>query len=160
MNMRKIMIFSILIAIGILALSYLSLYAQTDDDEIGELIEKLTEDLDSPYEPVRIKAVRELSKILDRRVANPLIYALKDESKFVRMEACKGLGELKHPRAVEPMGILLLKEEETYVRKECAWALGNMGFVEALPYLYKQLEVEEKLIVRKAIEHAIDLLED
>jgi HEAT repeat protein len=158
--MRKFFIFSILIALALFVFSYVTLYAQNDDDDIGDLIEELTNDLDSPYEPVRIRAVKELSKILDRRVVNPLIYALKDESEFVRLEACKGLGELKHPRAVEPMGMLLLKEEETFVRKECAWALGNMGFVEALPYLYKQLEKEEKLIVRKAIEHAIDILED
>ncbi|MFW5800334.1 MAG: HEAT repeat domain-containing protein [Spirochaetota bacterium] len=127
-------------------------------DETGDLIEQYRKDLDSPYVPVRLNAVKELSKILDRRCADPLIYALNDESQFVRKEACTGLGKLKHPRAVEPLGLLLLKEEKTIVRKECAWALGNMGFVDAIPYLEKQLEKEESLMVKVEIEKALELL--
>ncbi len=154
--MKKKMICFVLLFLFIF--QAISLYCQ-DDDEIAKLIAKYTEDLESPYVSVRLNAVKELSKLLDRRTVTPLIYALNDESQFVRKEACTGLGELKHPRAVEPLGELLLKEKKVYVRKECAWALGNMGFQDALPYLKKQLKVEESLLVKNEIKKAIEKLE-
>lgn len=150
--MKKIILF-IIMALVVLS-GLFSLYA----DDTDAYIAKLRRDLDSSSEAIRIKAVKELSKILDRKVADPLIYALRDESRFVRKQACIGLGELKHPRAVKPLGRLLLKEDDDFVRKECALALGDMGFADALPYLEKQLEDEESLIVKFAIKKAIKKL--
>lgn len=152
--MRKIIITTLLV-IGLLP--FTTIFC---DDSIDALINKYTEDLNSEYMPVRLNAVKALSKILDRKVVNPLIKALYDENKFVRKEACSGLGYLKHPRAVKPLGKLLIKDEEMIVRKECAWALGNMGFVDALPYLEKQLEKEESLSVELEIKKAIEKLND
>ncbi len=151
--MKKILV---AIFITIFSVGFISLYSGDTDTYIS----KLRKDLDHPSDAVRIKAVKELSKILDRKVVDPLIYALNDESKFVRKQACIGLGSLKHPRAVNPLGKLLLREEEDFVRKECASALGDMGFADALPYLEKQFEDEESLIVKFAIKEAIKRLND
>ncbi len=145
---------------SIVIIMYSNINLNAQSDEISDLIDKYTKELGSPHDVVRLNAVKALSKILDKRVVNPLIKSLEDENKFVRKEACHGLGMLKHPRAVDPLGMLLLEEVETYVKLECAWALGNMDFAEALPYLYKQLEREKKMAVRNEIKKAIKVLEN
>lgn len=153
-NTKFVLVFCVILII------FLPTQVFCQEDETDELIAKYSQELKSSYEAVRLNAVKQLSKILDRKVVTPLIYALNDESKFVRKEACTGLGNLKHPRAVKPLGLLLLREDEIYVKRECTWALGNMGFVEAIPYLEKQLKTEESLLVIIEIKKALKKLYD
>jgi HEAT repeat protein len=55
-----------------------------------------------------------------------LIADLKDRSWQIRWYAASALGEMKEPRAVEPLIGILKNDRNGYVRAMAAWALGKI----------------------------------
>ena len=58
---------------------------------------------DGKFDREKLSAVKMLALMKDARVVDAFITVLKDENVEVRKEAAKALGELKDPRAVEPL---------------------------------------------------------
>ena len=69
----------------------------------------------------RVDAANALGRIGDIRAVEPLIEALKDEDKEVRMEAADALGLIGDTRAIDPLQQLL--EDESGVRNHAANAI-------------------------------------
>lgn len=81
---------------------------------------------------VRLKAVRALRELKDKRAVEPLIEALRDygsleDSGSIRFLAASALGELEDRRAIEPL-IQTLKDESKVVRRYAAEALDRLGW--------------------------------
>jgi HEAT repeat protein len=55
-----------------------------------------------------------------------LIDDLKDPSWQIRWYAASALGEMKEPRALEPLIAMLKNDQNGYVRAMAAWALGKI----------------------------------
>ena len=66
-----------------------------------------------------------LGELGDARGVEPLIAALKDESKYVRHFAAEALGKLGDARGVEPLRELL-GDEDDGIRKGAAEALKRL----------------------------------
>jgi hypothetical protein len=64
-----------------------------------------------------------------------LIDALRQPDRWVRIYAADALGELRDPRAVQPLGMLLADEEDQSVRMSVLSALYEIGDERALRYL-------------------------
>ena len=73
-----------------------------------------------------MSATYALGHIKNKRAVKPLINALKDEDKDIRIFAAISLGRIKDDRAVEPL-INAIKDEDRFVRYWSAIALGKMG---------------------------------
>ncbi len=121
-----------------------------------ELIETLADGEASSYSQQR--AVRELGKLKDERIVEPLISALKAEDRYVRREAAKILGELGFPAAVEPL-IEALGDSEEYVRRNAIAALGALGDERAVEPL-KQLLEDKSYSTRSAAEKSLRAVEE
>ena len=77
------------------------------------------------------------------------IAALKDGDVEVRMNAVQALGEIKDPRAVEPL-IAALKDMYKYVRGNAARALGEISDQRAVEPLIVALKDENEYVRRQA----------
>lgn len=78
-----------------------------------------------------------------------LINDLKDESWQIRWYAAQALGEIKNPRAVEPLAVAL-KDKNVYVRAMAAWALGEIKDRRAVKPLIDALSDQIKDVRKKA----------
>jgi HEAT repeat protein len=77
---------------------------------------------------LREEAVEALAMIGGSRTIEPLIFALADNNKWVRLKAAKILKTLKDPKTIEPF-IQALKDEDRDVRGVAVKALGSFGDV-------------------------------
>jgi HEAT repeat protein len=100
-----------------------------------------------------------VEKMKARRDVKGLIKALgykKDE--YVRRYTARALGEIKDPRAVEPL-IAALKDAEWIVREAAAYALGEIKDPRAVEPLIAALK-DENEYVRKAAAYALGEIKD
>ena len=110
------------------------------------------------YSGVRYAVTEALVKI-GAPAMEPLIAALKDKDSKdsdVRQAAAEALGEIKDPRAVEPL-IAALGDESSGVRLAAAKSLGEIKDPRAVEPLSAALKDENKY-VRRAAAHALDRL--
>lgn len=150
-------------------------------DEVPALIIVLKEDKD---EDIRKSAAYVLGEIGDKRAVEPLIYTLKDKSKWdrgsvsaarVRASAAAALGKIGDKRAVEPLIDAVNNDEG--VSRSAARALGNLDVddkrvVELVELLIKALSDKDSNIResaaaalgeigdKRAVEPLIDALND
>ena len=106
----------------------------------------------------RRSSARELGKMKDPRVVEPLITALKDPDTGVRFVAAEALGDIKDRRAVEPL-IAALKDQEYLVRSDAAGALGDIEDRSAIDPLIVALE-DTNPRVRSAAARALGDIKD
>jgi HEAT repeat protein len=98
----------------------------------------------------RGSAIKALKNIGDRAV-EPMIVALNDENKNVRIFAADVLGEIKDSRAVEPL-ITALRDENVEVRVKTVEALGKIKHPSVLKSLTVALRDENSKVRVKAVE--------
>ncbi len=79
------------------------------------------------YVEVQKLAAEELSKRCDRSVLTLLIEALTDSDSFARVLACRVVGKLGDPKAINSL-VPLLRDESTDVRSAAASALTILGW--------------------------------
>ncbi len=121
-----------------------------------ELIETLADESASSYSQQRV--VRELARLGDERVVEPLVLALKSEDHYVRREAAKALGGMGSPAAVEPL-IEALGDSEEYVRRNAITALGVFGDERAIEPLKEALE-DKSYLTRSDAEKSLRAIEE
>ena len=112
------------------------------------------------YSGVRYAVTEALVKI-GAPAMEPLIAALKDKDSKdsdVRQAAAEALGEIKDPRAVEPL-IAALKDEDSDVRAAAAYALGEIKDPRAVEPLIAALKDGDS-DVRKAAAKALGEIKD
>ncbi|MFH0878771.1 MAG: HEAT repeat domain-containing protein [Lentisphaerota bacterium] len=114
-------------------------------------IESLLAGLGDESAESRVHASWELRNVLrvkkDPGVIDPLIASLNDENTDVRSNAAEALGELKDPRAVEPLTQLL---RDPSLSRAAAWALGEIKDSRAVPSLIQSLGSENQGIRENA----------
>ena len=86
-----------------------------------------------------------------RSLVPKLIEALRDENPWARFIAAWSLGEIKDPRAVEPL-IATLKDKDFRVRWNAAKALGEIGDPKAVKPLIAALKDEDSWVRWRAAE--------
>lgn len=84
-----------------------------------QAIVPLTQALHDNKPSVRSKAIYALFNL---KAVDSLVYALKDDDKYVREQAAKALGQLKNPKALEALS-LLLEDSAFFVREAAKRAL-------------------------------------
>ncbi len=123
--------------------------ASWKSDRVSRLIDKLKD----PSSTARESAAEELRDyhLHDPRVVEPLIAALKDTDRDVRLSAAVALGKIKDPRAVEPL-IVALEDSDVNVRCSAIDALGELRDTRAVEPLIPALkDIELALSERAAI---------
>ena len=80
-----------------------------------------------------------LAEVYDEQTVEPLIKALKDRDRDVRIRAASALGYFKDPRVVEPL-IHALKDKDQDVRDNAAMALSVIKDPRAIEPLVEALE--------------------
>ncbi len=109
-----------------------------NEQDVEGLIEALGYKSDSK---VRSSAADALGGIEDKRVVEPLIKALKDESSKVRLSALDALVEISEP-AVESLIEALGVDNYNLVREGAAKALGRIGDTRAVEPLVEVLKIK------------------
>jgi len=89
-------------------------------------------------------------------ITEPLVQALRDENREIRLQVAALLGELKIDRTIEPLIRTALNDESWHVRSVAISALGEFG-PEAIEPLIEILRVEENEDARRVI---MDVLAD
>ena len=120
-------------------------------DEDIEVYEAAVEALDK-INPKWMETVEAKNKVTE------FINALKDENSCLRYVAAEALGEIKDPRAVEPL-IFALKDEESGVRSAAAKALGKIEDPRAVEPLISALK-DKDWDVREAAAEALGEIKD
>lgn len=114
----------------------ISLWAQTPEDKIGEIISALK----NADVQVQRRAAGALGLLGDRRAVEPLIEALKNPDEGVRAEAAWALGKIADAKAVGPLTDVLKNKNETpQVRREAIEALGILKDVRSVEALIQAL---------------------
>ena len=97
----------------------------------------------------------ELARLKDR------LFEAKKKDANLRARAASNLGELRNPKAVQPL-IASLREygyEYTSLRLNAATALGNIGDNEAVEPLTKLAQSDSEESVRQAAQKALELIQ-
>jgi HEAT repeat protein len=114
----------------------ISLWAQTPEDKIGEIISALK----NADVQVQRRAAGALGWLGDRRAVEPLIEALKSPNEDVRAEAAWALGKIADVKAVGPLTDVLKNKNETpQVRREAVETLGILKDGRAVEALIQAL---------------------
>ena len=79
-----------------------------------------------------------------------LVNTLNDDSWQIRWQAVTELGDLKDPRAIEPLAKALREDENSYVRATAAWALGEIKDSRAIEPLIAALSDESHGVKKNA----------
>jgi HEAT repeat protein len=123
---------------------------------------------------MQCEAVKALAEIGDQRAVKPLIHALADGDKRIRVNAAEALGRIGDPRAIDPL-VQCLREwynQESYLWKAAADSLGKIGDVAVEPLIHAlrnwtdkrpcQSNAKEALkrIGKPAVESLIQALKD
>ena len=114
------------------------------DDRGMELLVTGLEDSDRT---IRIRTVRALGKIGDRRVVKPLIAALLDRDRWVRKNAAMALGQME---IGSEHVIAELMDLEYRIRNKEVWALVRSEDEKAVSLLSTMLDDEDSRIRRRA----------
>ena len=88
----------------------------------------------------------------------PLINALQDEDKNVRMLATSALGKIKDPRAIQPL-VALMGDEDVNVRQNSNAALGEIG-APAVESLITALQADNREIREAQGSGALAVIKD
>jgi HEAT repeat protein len=118
----------------------------------------LVDALRDPEWRVRDRATRAagaLGKLKDPAAFEVLMTALHDEYPNVRAAATQSLVELKDPRAVPPLAVVLREDDNSYVRWHAAIALEQFEDLRAVGPLTAALKDEDELVrttARRALE--------
>lgn len=107
--------------------------------------------------PIRDSVVVSFGKLGDYAL-EPLLKALKDKDKTVRMSAAAALGELGNPQGVEPL-IAALGDNQSSVRSAAAAALGKLGDLRSVQPLLAAFHDKDGS-VRSSIANALGKLGD
>ena len=126
---------------------------QTAKDDVLSLIQKLQKSNRNG----RAQAARELGKIKDGRVVQPLINAMNDKDPYVRGQVIEALGEVKDARAVDPLIKTLKNEDYLYVREETVMALGKIKDGRAVQTLINSLNDEYPDVREEAVKALIEI---
>lgn len=131
-----------------------NLYEPPDDinklkvnDDINRMIKALECQDDAV---VRRNGAKALGEIVDSRIIDPLIIALKDPDIEVRRVAALSLGNIGNVRAVDPLRVLL-KDGDKRIRKAATEALGKIG-APAFDPLISALDILDEEIIWAAAE--------
>lgn len=95
-----------------------------------------------------------LGRIGDYQSVKPLIQALSEGDRWVRLDAADALSKIGAP-AVEPL-IKALQDEDELVRSKAAEALGRIGDPKAIPELARVAEEDEYVWVAETAQQALD----
>ena len=98
---------------------------------------------------VSVMVLQYAAEAKDPNEVDRLIGDLKDTSWQIRWYAASALGEIKDPRAVEPLIATLKNDKNGYVRAMAAWALGEIKDPRAVEPLIAALS-DESHGVRKS----------
>lgn len=134
----------------------------TNIEPPNKAVEKIIDNLDDPYQNVRLKSVLvlgylwEIGVLEDSIVVDGLIKALEDSSKSVRAEAAEALGRIGDEKTV---WYLIKASEDSYpiVRLEAVKSLGEIGHKRAYKPLLERLDDSDDE-VREAAAIALDKL--
>jgi len=118
-------------------------------DNLTYHIEEDVDDIRSRFEYGRSVSIRGINTIYSfklemNRDVEGLIKALKHRDDDIRADAAKALGEIRDPRAVEPLIDALKPDPDSFVRQRAAYALGNIGDAKAVEPLIQSLKDEDK----------------
>lgn len=112
------------VVIGLLVALALMLGAKpASADRVPQLSKTLAK---SKHEKERIAAAVSLGRLRDKRGVKPLVHALGDHSRTVRMVAATALGHLGDPAAL-PALRRASKDKDTAVRKRAVSAIGRIN---------------------------------
>jgi hypothetical protein len=92
--------------------------------------------------------------------AEPLIEALMDRNRMVRLNATEALGKIGNERAVEPLIKTLEDDWDSVVRLFATEALGKIGDARAVEPLIKTLENADNNVRRYAAAEALGMIND
>lgn len=134
----------------------------TNIEPSNKAVEKIIDNLEDPYQNVRLKSVLVLGSLCnlgvleDSIVVDGLIKALEDPSKSVRAEAAEALGRIGDEKTV---WYLIKASEDSYpiVRLEAVKSLGEIGHRRAYKPLLERLDDSDDE-VREAASIALDKL--
>jgi HEAT repeat protein len=99
---------------------------------MAEELQHLIEELHSPDKQTRIDAIHTLGK-LGNAAVEPLIAQLESEDYEIRASAAWALGEIKDPRAIEPL--LYALQYTSDPERATVQALGQMGVLAVEPLM-------------------------
>jgi HEAT repeat protein len=115
---------------------------------------ELLEDLKSPNEKEKIKAITLLGEMEREEAVEPLKVLLKEKSAWVRKAAVTALGKFRKKELV-PVLIECLKDRVWLVRVSTIEALKNHQDEEIIPHLLRILRKDESEAVRKSSAEAL-----
>ena len=118
----------------------------------------LLEMVSHPQWELRSAAVRALGDLGDEALLEPLIDALQDEHRLVRVSAVRALGHLKERIPIEHL-LLALRDEEWEVREVTVLILGTLSNTTIEPLLRSALH-DSNGSVREAAQYALSLHTD
>jgi HEAT repeat protein len=112
--------------------------------ENSRVVKPLLDALNDPHRVMREVTAGCLGSINDKRVVEALIKALKEDSyPNVRINAARSLGEIKDPKAIEPL-IASLTDGNSSVRGAAALALGELKDSRAMKPLIAMVLKEDR----------------
>jgi HEAT repeat protein len=121
---------------------------------VERLAETLADTSNPPEE--RAAAAQQLGRDRVKSAAHSLHAALRDSDQRVRAEAAVALGELRDPRAIIPLTLLL---DTPRWRHKAAVVLGKLGEKRAVPALIEAL-TDEDVALRRRATHVLGLVGD
>jgi HEAT repeat protein len=129
------------------------------DPRAGVPLSKILKD---SYADARLMASRSLANIAktlrtkgETGPVSPLIEALDDQDKRIRLNAVIALARIGDERAVQPLMNLMLRQEDYDVQTAAIAGLGDLGSPMAVPLLVKILEAVKDDFVKGAVIEAL-----
>lgn len=98
-----------------------------------------------------LSACSSTESVLQKNIKN-----LTSENYETRVQAAKKLGELKDPKAVDPL-VKALNDDDSDVRKAVANALGKIGDAKAIEPLINRLYDEDSEVVKAALRALVNI---
>ncbi|MDI6643575.1 MAG: HEAT repeat domain-containing protein [Methanobacteriaceae archaeon] len=93
----------------------------------------------------RMRAIKALCEIKDKKAFSILLKGLKNNDPNVRWKIAREIGHLKDKRAVDAL-IEVLEDSDFTVRANAAWSLGEIGSIKANKPLIQALKDKNKCV--------------